>query len=244
MPDRRKILILGGTGDARALATHLLELGHDVMTSIAGVTENPRLPPGRVRTGGFGGEEGLFQFLVDEQFDVLVDATHPFACIISANGHRAAERARIGYVRFERPAWEPQPGDRWKIVPALDIAVRSLAHEACALVTIGRKELGAFTGRGDVRVVARMIEPPEMELPANWRLILARPPFTVEQEIELMSAEGVSVVVTKNSGGRATAAKLEAARRLSVPVIMIDRPVKPPAPTAATVEAIAELVGG
>lgn len=242
MPARR-VLIFGGTTEARELAARLASAGHHVVTSLAGVTSAPRLPAGEVRTGGFGGVAGLADYLAAEKFDWLVDATHPFATQISAHAHAAAAQTGVALVRLERPPWRPEADDRWISVPDIASAVRALPEEATAFVTIGRKEILAIAGRADIRVVARMIEAPAKPLPGNWRLVLARPPFSVDEEMALMRAEGASVLVTKNAGGDGTA-KLEAARILRLPVVMIERPPKPEARTAASVDEIVESFGG
>lgn len=240
MPARR-ILIIGGTGEARLLAERLVAAGHRPVTSLAGVTSRPAEHRGDVRVGGFGGADGLARNLREEGFDLLVDASHPFAARISANAHAAAEREGVAYVRLERPPWLPGEGERWTLVKDTAEAVERLPAGAVALVTIGRKEVAAFARRADVRVVARMIEPPPVEVPARWRIILARPPFTLDEELALMRREGVGVVVSKNAGGPGRA-KLDAARVLGLPVIMIERPPKPEARTVASVDEALALV--
>ena len=241
MPAR--VLILGGTGDARGLAARLVEGGHHVVTSLAGVTADPRLPAGEVRKGGFGGIDGLADYLKGERFDWLIDATHPFAVQISAHAHAAAELAGVRLVRLERPGWAAGPGDVWTPVADTAAAVQALPAGAVALVTIGRKEVAAFAARADVRVVARMIEAPAAALPPNWRLVLARPPFSVDDELALMRSEKVTVVVTKNAGGPGSA-KLKAARDLGLPVVMIERPPKPEVRMVAGIDEVVAMIEG
>lgn len=233
-----RILILGGTGDARDLAARLVDDGHHVISSLAGVTADPMLPAGEVRIGGFGGAEGLADYAQSEAVSLMVDATHPFARQISTNCAQAATRGGIDVVRLERPAWSPQKGDRW--ITALDTgdAVQKITPDATAFVTIGRKEIVQFAARGDIRVVARMIEAPAPGLPDKWKIVLGRPPFSLEDEIELMRDEKVTVLVSKNAGGPARA-KLDAARTLGLPVIMIERPAKTPVKVVSTLEEIA-----
>ena len=238
----KRVLILGGTGEARGLAGALVARGVDVVTSLAGVTAAPALPAGEVRRGGFGGVEGLSSYLIETGIGVVADATHPFAAVMSRHAGEAAGRCGVAYLRLERPAWRAGPGDRWTEVADVAGAVAALAAGATALVTIGRKELAAFAARQDLRVVARAIEPPGFELPVGWKLVLARPPFTLDAEMALMREEGVSMLVTKNAGGEATRAKLEAARALGLPVVMVARPTKPPAETAGTIEEMVEKV--
>jgi precorrin-6A/cobalt-precorrin-6A reductase len=224
------------------LAAALMARGLEVETSLAGVTSDPALPPGQVRKGGFGGREGLRHYLERAGVAILADATHPFAATISAHAAAAATAAGVPYVRLERPPWTPELGDRWTEVTDAGAAAAAVPPGATALVTIGRMEFEAFAARPDIKVVARMIEPPGFEPPAQWRIVLARPPFPVDDEMALMRAERVGVLVSKNAGGKATEAKLVAARALGVPVIMIGRPAKPPAETAETIEEMVDLV--
>lgn len=241
--DRPRILILGGTAEARVLAERLTADGrYEVITSLAGVTRAPAQPAGDLRIGRFGGAEGLQAFLKAEHIALVVDATHPFAAQISVHAAHACAAADIPCLRLERPAWVQQSGDDWRPVASAKDAAAAVPAGAIALVTIGRKEIGAFTTRDDIRIVARMIEPPEAELGPHAELLLARPPFALDDEKGLMQDRHIDVLVTKNSGGAATAAKLTAARALGLPVIMIARPVKPPVPCAASVEAMIELI--
>jgi precorrin-6A/cobalt-precorrin-6A reductase len=205
MPSKR-ILILGGTSDANVLAKELLKSGFDIVTSFAGVTENPALPEGEIRVGGFGGEDGLYDYLKAEGFTALADATHPFAAQISRHGFNAAERAGIPYLRLERAAWTPLPADNWISVPDTAAAVAALPDSARVLLTIGRKEIATFLARSDLSGVARMIEKPTFDLPLNWALVLARPPFSVEAERELLVFHKITHLVTKNAGGKLTVA--------------------------------------
>jgi precorrin-6A/cobalt-precorrin-6A reductase len=237
MPNRR-ILVLGGTSDANALAGEFLKAGYNVVTSLAGVTENPALPAGEIRVGGFGGEEGLFDYLKAEGFTAVADATHPFAAQISRHGLHAAERAGIPYLRLERAAWTPLPADNWINVPNTEAAVTALPNSARVLLTIGRKDIAGFLARDDLSGVARMIEKPAFHLPQNWALVLARPPFSIEAERESLAFHKITHLVSKNAGGKLTAAKLIAARGLRIPVVMIERPQKPPAPAYGSASAL------
>lgn len=234
----RRILILGGTSDARVLADELIAAGYETVTSLAGVTEAPVMPAGQLRVGGFGGEDGLYAYLSDEKFDAIADAAHPFAAQISRHGFKAAERAGLLYLRLEREPWVPVSDDRWIGVPDIAGAVAALPSQSCVLLTIGRKEIAPFLERGDMAGVARMIEKPLLELPPNWRLILARPPFCMEDERNLMANHRITHLVTKNAGGAQTEAKLLAARGLGLPVIMIARPAKPAGRVFATAAAL------
>ncbi|MGI9462589.1 MAG: cobalt-precorrin-6A reductase [Aestuariivirgaceae bacterium] len=239
----KRVLILGGTGDSSELAGRLVADGHHVVSSLAGVTSRPVMPAGEVRVGGFGGAGGLAEYVAREGFDLIVDATHPYAVQISANGASASGISGVPYLRFERPAWQAEDGDQWISARDTADAVARLDPGACAFVTIGRKEIGRFAVREDVRVVARMIEPPDGDLPADWRIILARPPFSFADEVALMRLQEVTVLVSKNAGGPARA-KIDAARRLGVPVIMIERPAKPAAKVFTTLDEMAAAVAG
>ncbi len=234
----RKVLILGGTKEARMLAGRLVRVGLDVTSSFAGVTENPILPEGKVRVGGFGGVEGMREYLLAEAIDVLVDATHPFAAVISAHAAEASPEV----MRLERPAWSPLSQDRWIDVQSNEVGLAALPSGSIVMLTIGRKEVAVFTSRSDLTGVARMIEPPAEALPEYWRLVLERPPFTMADELAMMSQHAITHLVTKNAGGRETAAKLEAARSLGIPVVMIARPFKPKVETFTTVDAIAAAI--
>ncbi|MEP1443907.1 MAG: cobalt-precorrin-6A reductase [Hyphomicrobiales bacterium] len=232
----KRILILGGTGEARMLAVHLNELSFDVISSLAGRTDNPTLPDGETRIGGFGGVEGLRDYLIGEKIDLLIDATHPFAARISTNAFEATKQAGIEIIRLERQPWEAEEGDIWHHVQSLEDAVTALPKNCTALVTIGRQQLGSFLDRGDVTVIARAIEAPSIVVPDNWEIILARPPFTLADELELFRSRKIDVLVTKNAGGNETREKLIAARQLQKPVIIIDRLPKPTIQTFTTTE--------
>ena len=238
----RHILLLGGTAEARALARELIRIGHSVVTSLAGVTQNPTLPEGELRVGGFGGEEGLYDYLLSRNFDVLIDATHPFAAKISSHAVAAGMRAGITYLRLERKPWVPISGDRWIEVAGIAGAISALPHEARIMLTIGRKDIASFLKRQDLSGVVRMIEVPPVALSSRWKLILARPPFEFEDEKNLLSAEKITHLVTKNAGGEQTEEKLLAARELGLAVVMIGRPQKPAARCFATVEELVAAI--
>jgi len=233
MPPRR-ILVLGGTRDARELAEALLAAGHAPVTSLAGVTEAPLLPPGEVRIGGFGGTDGLVEYLRGSGHSMVVDATHPFAARMSRQAAEACARLGIPLLRLERPAWEPQEGDRWLNVRTAEEAVAALPAGARVLLTIGRKEAEAFFARQDLSGIARMIELPPSPPPRQWQLLRERPPFSLVSETELMARNAITHLVSKNAGGSMTEAKLTAARDRRITVVMIARPDKPAVPRFAT----------
>lgn len=229
----RRILLLGGTGDARALASLLAEAGADFVNSLAGRTEAPILPEGPLRVGGFGGVQGLIDYVRAERIGVIADCTHPFAAVISAHAAEAAKTCGIDYVRLERPAWQKQPGDDWLRVNCMGAAADSLLPGARVMLTTGLKDLPAFFSRTDISGIARMMGAPAVEAPKGWRILRERPPFSLASEMALMRSEAISVLVTKNSGG-VSREKLDAARALQLPVVMIERPVKPAAKLAAS----------
>jgi precorrin-6A/cobalt-precorrin-6A reductase len=222
-----RILILGGTGEARELAAALVSAGTDVVSSLAGRVRNPRLPEGAVRTGGFGGADGLAAYLEGEGITAVVDATHPFASGITANAFRAAIRTQVPLLVLRRPAWEADPA--WESVADIDAAaaaVRDWPGEAVFLTT-GRRDLAAFVGDDAHRFLVRTVDPPEGPVPARMTLIMDRGPYPVDGETALMREHGIGLLVTKNSGGPMTAAKLQAARNLDVQVVMVERPALP-----------------
>jgi precorrin-6A/cobalt-precorrin-6A reductase len=235
-----KILILGGTSEARELAERLVALGHDVTTSLAGRTQHPALPAGDVRVGKFGGIPGLVGYLRAARIERLVDATHPYAGLISINAVAASQQSGVPLVRFMRPAWVEPEGAEWIHVADLSAAADALPTGATVLVTTGHEGIETLLARDDCRFVVRMIEEPDMALPRHARLLLSRPPHALEDEIALMRREGITHLVTKNSGGEATRAKLDAAREVGAEVIVIARPVYGPAHEVGTVD---EAVG-
>lgn len=239
----RPVLILGGTAYARIIADALVEQGHDVVTSLAGVTRAPLLAKGRLRTGGFGGVAGLVDYIGSENIRMLIDATHPFAAIMSAHAVAAAAQTGVPLLRLERPAWQPRAGDRWISVNSMEEAAHVLPAGARVLVTTGRKGLTHVFARQDVAGVIRSIEPPDEALPAAWRLLLDRPPHTLASEMALLGAEHITHVLSKNAGGDATRAKLDAAREMAIPVVMIDRPQKPKAACFGSVDELLSAVG-
>ena len=234
----KRILILGGTGLARQAADALVQIGHDVTSSLAGVTHSPHLPKGKLRMGGFGGVEGLEAYLKAGAFDLVVDATHAFAAKMSAHAYEACNSLAVKLLRLEAPAWQPQAGDDWHEVETVAAAVEGLPQNAKVVVTVGRKEVGPFFARADLSGIARMIEHAVVAAPSNWQVMLERPPFTLEAEIDLLRSSQAEFLVSKNAGG-ARPAKLGAAAALALPVIMVRRPFKP---TVRTLQNVDELL--
>lgn len=216
------ILILGGTTEARELAGDLVA-DLSVITSLAGRVRAPAPLPGEVRIGGFGGVDGLVAWLRAKRIDAVVDATHPFAAQMTAHAVVAAERAGVPYLRLDRPGFSPDPV--WTVVPSLPAAAAALTGERVFLTT-GRQHLDAFA-RCPQWFLVRAVDPPTGPAPARMQVLLDRGPFSVEGERALLREHRIDVLVTKDSGGSATVAKLEAARAEGVQVVLVARPPGP-----------------
>lgn len=225
------ILLIGGTGEAVQLNRLLAPLDNiQLFTSLAGRTHNPPKLEGNVIAGGFSEIGGLDAFLEDNQINLVVDASHPYAAVISHKANRICVGLEIPYLRFDRYPWDKKPGDLWIDAVDMDDAVLKLEAFEKIFLTIGRQELAAFKDVEDKSFVVRSIEDIVFDpLKSNVTHIRDKGPFSKENEISLMKAHGIEVVVSKNSGGDATYAKIAAARELSIPVIMIKRPSYDPA---------------
>lgn len=223
---RHRILILGGTTESRQLAADLAQRADcETVLSLAGRTTEPRAQPVTTRTGGFGGSEGLADYLIAESIDLVIDATHPFAARISANAAAASARTGVPLFALQRPAWERQTGDRWTRVAAIDEAVDALGIvPRTVFLAIGRQEAHLFESAPQHRYIIRSVDPlsPPLNL-ADARYILATGPFAQNEEEALLTGDAIDVVVTKNSGGTATYGKIAAARKLGIEVIMVER---------------------
>ncbi|MGW0209121.1 cobalt-precorrin-6A reductase [Streptomyces sp. NPDC003233] len=240
------VLILGGTTEARRLAADLAARpGIRVTTSLAGRVARPGAVAGEVRIGGFGGAQGLADWLRTQHVDALVDATHPFAEAITANAAHAAAATGVPLVVLRRPGWRPGPGDRWYDVPSLAGAAEALPGLGRRVfLSTGRLGLAVFAHLTDLHFVVRSVDPPEPPMPPDTELVIARGPFTVADETELLRARRIEVLVTKDSGGEATAAKLTAARELGLPVVVVRRPPLPQGVTAVSdVAGVREWLG-
>lgn len=225
-PEASNVLILGGTAEARSLAHTLVAAGVDVESSLAGRVSNPRLPAGRVRIGGFGGVEGLVSYLQERRFTHLIDATHPFAAQMSQHAAVAADRCQqIAVLRFVRPGWADHPdAATWQWVPDLAAAAAATAQAGRRpFLTTGRQSLPSFADLPAEHILARVVDPMAPPGPA-WSVVHDRGPYEVAAEIYLMQHHGVDVVVTKDSGGDYTSAKLSAAASLRIPVVVVSRP--------------------
>jgi precorrin-6A/cobalt-precorrin-6A reductase len=238
-----RLLVLGGTAEAAELTARLA--GDDrleTVTSLAGLTRLPNVGAGRVRRGGFGGPDGLAAFLTDERYDALIDATHPFAAQIALHAAEAAELVGVPRVKLLRPPFERTPDDRFVLVPDIQAAADALPQGARVFLAAGRREVAPFAARPDLWCLIRMIEPPASgEALPTGEVVLGSPPADPEAEVALLTKRRIGWIVSKDSGGRA-GAKIVAARRLGLPVVLVERPPAPPGPTVETVEAATDWI--
>lgn len=240
MPTPDPLLILGGTAEARALAAALVGWG-PVISSLAGRVADPSLPVGDVRIGGFGGASGLADYLGSYRVRAVVDATHPYAQTISASAGQACSIVGVPLLRLVRPGWRDHPlAGGWRWVRGYAEAARAAADiDGTVFLTTGRQSLPhllSVSGLSETPCLVRVVDPPDVLLPSAWEVIRSRGPYTVEGERRLMTSRGVRVLVTKDSGGAMTQAKLTAAAELGVEVVIISRP--PPSDATDSVEIV------
>jgi precorrin-6A/cobalt-precorrin-6A reductase len=243
-----RLLILGGTGEGAALAFAAQRRFGDraeIISSLAGRTRQPRALPGRVRTGGFGGAEGLARYLRDMRIDLVVDATHPYATQISANARAACEAVEVSRLMLLRPPWTKQAGDNWIGVSDVAEAARRIPGLGSRVfLALGSGDVSAFAGLLGVFLLLRVAERPDRLLLPGAEWIVGRGPFVEADEFRLLTEWRIDVVVSRNSGGTATVGKIAAARRLAIPVIMIERPSPEAGTRMGDIEETVEWIAG
>lgn len=222
-------MILGGTTEARALAQSVAEADFAAIYSYAGRTVSPEPLPVPTRIGGFGGAEGLARYIRDSGITHIIDATHPFARIMSRNAALACVETGVPLIALTRPAWTPVNGDIWVHAPDMESAVDALDTEPQRIfLAIGRKEVGQFAARPQHHYLLRLVDPPRTPPPLpDHHIVLDKGPFDLESDTALLQNHRIGLIVSKNSGGEGARAKLDAARALGLPVLMIDRPEMP-----------------
>jgi len=232
------ILLLGGTTEASRMARALAQAGADGIFSYAGRTEAPMAQPLPMRVGGFGGVAGLAAYLRDQAVTHVIDATHPFAVRMSCNAVAACAEAGISLLALERPAWAPSPGDDWVSLPDRDAVLAALpAQPTRVFLAIGRQGVACFAARPEHFYLLRLVDPPATPLPLpHAEMVLARGPFTLDEDLALLRRHRIGLIVAKNAGGEGARAKLDAARMLGLKVLMIERPEAPVRQVAANVE--------
>jgi precorrin-6A/cobalt-precorrin-6A reductase len=237
----KRVLLLGGMGDATVLATRIAQiLDFEVITSLAGRTQNPTFLSSPTRVGGFGGVAGLVNYLLDCKIDLLIDATHPFAAQISWHAAIATAEVGIPHLMLLRPAWEKTRGDRWLEVANMEEAATALSGLAPRVfLAIGKQDLATFAHLRDIWFLMRAITPLQnnSSIPPG-KLLLSRGPFVLADERSLLMQYEIGAIVSKNSGGDATYAKIIAARELEIPVVMIQRPPIPSCEQVSTIEEV------
>jgi len=232
-----KILILGGTGEGRALAEKIVD-DHDIVTSLAGATSSTAKIVGNMRIGGFGGEDGLAAYLTQNNIDRVIDATHPFAAKITDHAVNACAKTNTPYLRLDRPSWTlPTDTDVIFVLDSVEAARLVARTSSSAFLTIGQKGLNNFTGLDTVKLLVRAIENFDENLKLeNATFVSARPPFALADEITLMQNHQIDTLVSKASGGNATRAKLDAAAKIGARIILIRRPPPPDSDRVFNVE--------
>ena len=239
---RPNLLILGGTRDASALAARVADAGLDAVLSYAGRVETPRAQPVPTRTGGFGGINGLTAYLRDREVTHMIDAMHPFAAQMSRHAIAASQVTGVPLIALTRPAWVPEPGDRWTHVPDMEAAVDSVGDTPKRIfLAIGRTEIARFARQPQHHYLLRLVDAPRAAPPLRSHdVVVDRGPFDLASDRALLRDHAIDLVVSKNSGGDGARAKLIAARALGLPVVMVDRPALPPRREVTGVDAVME----
>jgi precorrin-6A/cobalt-precorrin-6A reductase len=244
-PKPVRVLLLGGTTEASRMARALAQAGINAVFSYAGRTDTPIPQPLPLRIGGFGGADGLAEYLRAEAITHVIDATHAFAVQMSRNAVSACAQAGVKLLALERPAWVAGPEDEWRAVPDLAAAAAALpTAPARVFLAIGRQGLNLFATRPEHFYLLRLVDPPAAPIPLPHKeILLQRGPFKLENDLALLRQHRIALVVTKNAGGEGAWAKLEAARQLNLPVLMVERPVPPARKVVATPEEALRWLG-
>lgn len=222
------LLLLAGTNEAKRIAWGLADTGVPVLASLAGATRDPDPLPVPTRIGGFGGEDGFRAELQAQGIRAVLDATHPFATHITERTARICKDIGLPYAQVVRPAWRAQAHDNWHEVDTPEDVAQHLPADAVVFLATGRQTLARYKPLEGRRILVRVIDPPTTPLPfEGGEFIIGRPPFTVESEVKVFGTLGVTHLVVKNAGGTGGQAKLDAARELGIPVILIRRPATP-----------------
>ena len=239
------LLLMGGTAEARIIASGLAEAGIASIASLAGVTRDPKDLPIKVRRGGFGGAAAFETFLDKNAIRAIIDATHPFASRISLRTADIAQRRGLPYLQVLRPAWQAEPGDNWTEIAREQDAAKYIADDATVFLATGRQTLPGFANLSGRTLICRQIDPPDGPFPyPNGRFLVGRPPFSVADEVALFTKLGIDWLIVKNAGGTASRTKLTAAEQLGIPVLMIRRPPQPDAPHVETAAGALEWARG
>lgn len=235
------VLLLAGTGEAKRIAWALTDTGINVVASLAGATRSPEPLPIPTRTGGFGGEDGFRAYLKKQNIRAVLDATHPFAEQITNRTARICAELDLPYAQLVRAPWFAETGDDWTMIDAPEDAAAHIPDNAVVFLATGRQTLMQYANLEGRRVLCRLIDPPTAPFPfEGGEFVLGRPPFSPRSEAQLFKALGVTHIVVKNAGGDGGRAKLDAARALKIPVLLLKRPEMPSAtPLSNVQEAVA-----
>jgi precorrin-6A/cobalt-precorrin-6A reductase len=237
----KRLLILGGTSQARDLAGRVAgDARFQTTLSLAGRTQQPLEQGVPTRSGGFGGPQGLADYLRTSSIDLMVDATHPYAQQMTQNAHLASQMSQVPCLHLSRPPWQQESGENWTVVPDIAAAVAALPPGARAFTATGRGSLTAFALRRDIHTLLRVIDPPGQDYPGSGEFVVARPPFSVEAEIRELRRHRATHLVVKNAGGTAARTKLTAAAQLGIPIIIVERGELPPG--VETVETVDQVM--
>jgi precorrin-6A/cobalt-precorrin-6A reductase len=238
----QRVLLLGGTTEASALARSLADRQVDAVFSYAGRTNNPVAQPLPTRIGGFGGVEGLMAWLSAQHITHVIDATHPFAAQMSRNAIAACAALGLPLLGFERAPWGGFPGCLH--VADIDAAVSALPQApARVFLAIGKQNLAAFATKPQHHYLLRLVDPLEgLPLP-ECTAVIARGPFTLQGDLDLLTTHRISHIVAKNAGGSGARAKIDAAQQLGLPVILIDRPALPARQVAGSLTEVLAWLG-